>query len=119
MAAKKAKDFSGAASSTLSSFFTQPAAEPVDAEVKNQAQTQTKTKTKTREISARLEPDAPRREDEVRYKRNPEYIEVRTKRLQILVSPSQLARVKRRTSELGIAVSEYVNRLIDSDIGDG
>lgn len=37
-------------------------------------------------------------------------------RTQISLSPEQHARVKRRSSELGISMAEYIRRLVDRDL---
>ncbi len=47
------------------------------------------------------------------YKLNPLYVETKSKRLQLVLQPSLLARVKERAKEQGLSVNEYIHRLLD------
>ncbi len=47
------------------------------------------------------------------YKINPLYIETKSKRLQLVLQPSLLLRVKERAKEQGLSVNEYVHRILD------
>lgn len=47
------------------------------------------------------------------YKLNPMYIETKSKRLQLVLQPSLLARVKERAKSNGLSVNEYVHRILD------
>lgn len=47
------------------------------------------------------------------YKLNPLYVETKSKRLQLVLQPSLLARVKERAGEQGLSVNEYVHRILD------
>lgn len=57
----------------------------------------------------------PTAEDNTRYKLNPEYIEVKSKRVQLVFQPSVKAAAEERASELGISLNEYIHRLIKAD----
>ena len=46
------------------------------------------------------------------YKPNPEYIETKSKRVQILVQPSLYADAKALSSELGISLNDFIHRAI-------
>ena len=46
------------------------------------------------------------------YKVNPEYIESRTKRVQLLVQPSLHAEAKAVSTELGISLNDFIHRAI-------
>ena len=47
------------------------------------------------------------------YKLNPLYIETKSKRLQLVLQPSLLARVKERAKGQGLSVNEYIHRILD------
>lgn len=47
------------------------------------------------------------------YKLNPLYIETKSKRLQLVLQPSLLARVKERAKEQGLSVNEFVHRILE------
>lgn len=47
------------------------------------------------------------------YKLNPKYIELKTKRLQLVLQPSLLERVRKKAKESGLSVNEYVHRILD------
>ena len=47
------------------------------------------------------------------YRRNPEYIETRSKRFQLLIQPSRLEAVKARAEADGVSMGEIINRAIE------
>lgn len=47
------------------------------------------------------------------YKINPKFIELKSKRLQLVLQPSLLARVKERAKAQKLSVNEYVHRILD------
>ncbi len=47
------------------------------------------------------------------YKINPMYVELKSKRLQLVLQPSLLARVKEQAREQGLSVNEFVHRILD------
>lgn len=47
------------------------------------------------------------------YKYNPLYVETKTKRLQLVLQPSVLERVKARAKESGLSVNEYCHQILD------
>jgi len=47
------------------------------------------------------------------YKLNPLYIETKSKRLQLVLQPSLLAKVKERAKEQGLSVNEFVHRILE------
>lgn len=49
------------------------------------------------------------------YKLNPKYIELKTKRLQLVLQPSLLERVRKKAKESGLSVNEYVHRILDKE----
>ena len=46
------------------------------------------------------------------YKRNPEYIECRTKRVQLVIQPSLYEAAKAVAAEAGISLNEFFNRAV-------
>ncbi len=53
------------------------------------------------------------------FKINPEYIEVKSRRLQLVLQPSLFSRVKERASSAGLSVNEYVSRILDRATREG
>ena len=49
------------------------------------------------------------------YKLNPLYVEVKSKRVQLVLQPSLFDRVKERAKEQGLSVNEYVHRILDRE----
>ena len=47
------------------------------------------------------------------YKLNPMYVETKSKRLQLVIQPSLLARVKKQAGKQGLSVNEYIHRTLD------
>lgn len=47
------------------------------------------------------------------YKLNPEFIETRSKRVQILIQPSLHREAKRASEELGISLNDFIHRAIE------
>ena len=47
------------------------------------------------------------------YKLNPLYIEIKSRRLQLVVQPSLHERVKARAKAGGLSVNEYVHQILD------
>jgi len=47
------------------------------------------------------------------YKLNPLYIETKTKRLQLVLQPSLLERVRSKAKASGLSVNEYCHRVLD------
>lgn len=47
------------------------------------------------------------------YKRNPEYIEKKTRRLQLVLQPSLYDKVKARAEESGVSVNEYIHSILE------
>lgn len=68
----------------------------------------TEAKEITQQVTQPAEDKAPEG-----YKLNPKYIEIKSKRLQLVLQPSLLARVKDRAKESGLSVNEYVHRILD------
>jgi predicted DNA binding CopG/RHH family protein len=66
-------------------------------------------------ISAAAEQDADNQTDEVpvRMKLNHDYIEVKTKRVQLVMQPSVYKRAKTAAKTAGLSFNEYVHRLLD------
>ena len=48
------------------------------------------------------------------YKKNPLYIEVKSRRLQLVLQPSLFERVKAKAEEAGLSVNEYVHQILDN-----
>ncbi len=48
------------------------------------------------------------------YRKNPLYIEKRSKRLQLLVQPSLHAKVKARADKEGVSVNEFIHTLLEA-----
>ena len=53
------------------------------------------------------------------YKLNPLYVETKSKRLQLVLQPSLLAKVKERAGEQGLSVNEYVHRILEEATKEG
>ena len=49
------------------------------------------------------------------YKLNPLYVEVKSKRVQLVLQPSLFDRVRERAKEQGLSVNEYVHRILDRE----
>lgn len=47
------------------------------------------------------------------YKLNPLYVEVKSKRVQLILQPSLVERVKAKAAENGLSVNEYISRALD------
>ena len=47
------------------------------------------------------------------YKLNPLYVETKSKRLQLVLQPSLVERVKAKAAENGLSVNEYISRALD------
>ena len=47
------------------------------------------------------------------YKRNPEYIEKKTRRLQLILQPSLYDKVKARAEQNGTSVNEYIHSILE------
>lgn len=47
------------------------------------------------------------------YKRNPLYIEVKSRRLQLILQPSLYERVRAKAKAAGLSVNEYVHQILD------
>lgn len=48
------------------------------------------------------------------YKRNPLYVETKSRRLQLVLQPSLYERVKACASVAGLSVNEYIHQILDS-----
>lgn len=48
------------------------------------------------------------------YKPNPAYIEVKSKRVQLLMQPSLFAQVKALADQAGISLNEYIHRTLEN-----
>ena len=46
------------------------------------------------------------------YKLNPMYVEVKSKRVQLILQPSLYAKAKSKAEEAGISFNEYVHRIL-------
>ena len=51
------------------------------------------------------------------YKRNPEFIELRTKRVQLLMQPSLYEKVKKQADAAGLSFNAYVHKVL-SEVGE-
>lgn len=47
------------------------------------------------------------------FKRNPEYIEKKTRRLQLVLQPSLYEKVKARAEENGTSVNDYIHSILE------
>lgn len=47
------------------------------------------------------------------YKLNPLYVEVKSRRVQLILQPSLVERVKAKAAENGLSVNEYISRALD------
>lgn len=48
------------------------------------------------------------------YKRNPLYVETKSRRLQLVLQPSLYDRVKAKAKAAGLSVNEYVHTILDN-----
>lgn len=53
------------------------------------------------------------------YKVNPMYVEVKSKRLQLVLQPSLFARVKAAAAENGVSVNEFCHQVLDRATREG
>lgn len=65
---------------------------------------------------------APSEEPEIRpitppegFKRNPEYVEVKTRRVQLVLQPSLYARVKQKAKQSDLSVNEFISQVLDKE----
>lgn len=49
------------------------------------------------------------------YKLNPEYIEIKSKRVQLVLRPSIFEKAKNKANVQQISLNEYIHRLIEAD----
>lgn len=49
------------------------------------------------------------------YKPNPAYIEVKSKRLQLLIQPSVYAKIKALADNSGTSVNEYIHKILEKE----
>ena len=47
------------------------------------------------------------------YKLNPLYVETKSRRLQLVLQPSLYERVKKRATNSGLSVNEYIHQILD------
>lgn len=47
------------------------------------------------------------------YKVNPLYVETKSRRLQLVLQPSLYERVKKRATNSGLSVNEYIHQILD------
>ena len=47
------------------------------------------------------------------YKLNPLYVETKSRRLQLVMQPSLYERVKKRATNSGLSVNEYIHQILD------
>ncbi len=78
----------------------------------SEADTPTEKTPKKREAKKAPAPGNPAPPPEG-FKRNPEFIEVKSRRLQLVLQPSLFDRVKETASAAGLSVNEYVSRILD------
>lgn len=90
------KDFTNTSNPAMS-FISQETIDKVDGKKKGATQKKTATRSKT----------APEG-----YKANPEYIETKSRRVQLLVQPSIYEAVKAKASKLGISTNEAINEAL-------
>ena len=102
MASKK-KDFSAKAGASLRAASQFLADEETPAS--STATTRTSPTPTGDKTAARKAPDG--------YKVNPEYIETKSKRLQLVVQPSLYDKVKARATAGGLSVNEYIHRVLE------
>lgn len=57
---------------------------------------------------------SPREQPPKGYKRNPEFVEVKSRRVQLVMQPSLYEKVKRRSEEEGISFNEYCHRVLEA-----
>ena len=87
------KDFK---SNPAMTFISQESIDKVDGKKKEESKKKTRTSTKARKTPAK-------------YKPNPEYIETKSKRVQVLLQPSVHEAVKAKAKAEGISTNEAIN----------
>ena len=63
-------------------------------------------------VEAVEKPARPAENPPAGYKRNPEFIEKRTKRVQLVLQPSLYEAAKGQAAELGISFNDYIHRVL-------
>ena len=58
----------------------------------------------------------PEKEIQIKYKRNPEYIEVKTKRVQLVMQPSLYCRTKEAALEEGLSFNSYIHKILEETL---
>lgn len=103
MAKKSFKD-----NPALQFISSAPEGETTTAQVTELGQGEQKTTATPKEVKLETGRKAPEG-----YKLNPMYVETKSKRLQLVIQPSLLARVRQRAEEQGLSVNEYIHRTLD------
>ncbi len=62
-------------------------------------------------------PSKPERTPPEGYKRNPAFVEKRTRRLQLVLQPSLYAAVKSEADKAGISVNDYIHSVLENATG--
>lgn len=86
------------------SFISTPDPEEVEAVDTAQGSPEGDSKLKIRSVSKRTAPEG--------YKVNPEYIEVKSKRVQLLLQPSTVEAIKSLAKKKGLSMNEAINEAI-------
>jgi predicted DNA binding CopG/RHH family protein len=58
----------------------------------------------------------PEKEIQIRYKRNPEYIEVKTKRVQLVMQPSLYCKTKEAAQAEGLSFNAYIHKVLEETL---
>lgn len=102
------KKFAGKIENPAMAFISNPTPEP--APVQEQPKKQSKPKAQDKPKTETLRATAP-----VGYKPNPEYVEKKTRRLQLLIQPSVYEAVKQKAMAQGKSVNDYIHTLLELD----
>lgn len=100
----KSKNFRSDTNPTMS-FISQETIDKVDGE-------QRESKEEVKKTGKTTNPTGGKKKAPEGYKLNPEYIETKSKRVQLLVQPSVYEAVKAKAKGLGISANEAINEAL-------
>lgn len=110
------KSFTGEGSPARQ-FFSEVEADGVPETVGGEPKAEEQTRTEPEPAVSVAMGAGAKEEVPVGYKRNPEYIECRTKRVQLVMQPSLYEAAKAMAAETGVSMNEFFNRAVATAVG--
>ncbi len=97
------------------SFKDKPALHFISSAEEDKKEEQEEEKKEKQEVIQQTKTPTPEKAPDG-YKRNPLYIEVKSRRLQLVLQPSLFDKVKRKAEKNGLSVNEYIHRVLEKDV---